>query len=493
MHSFLQAIVTILVPELSGANNSLQVNATAYKYKVQYLLNGQDQNGNAVSNGQIIYSNSEGNKYYSDGSNAFSEINRHAIEIVNNPASNANPNEFNNVEGNTIILPENAPVHAPSETETFMFKYWKLVKCNTVTGEYVADVYDSSNAVITRNPGETFVIDDFAVGFQTTVNRNINSNYNATYAPNAIKSSLPSSGYAWGDYNSSDENALTFTFMPVWETTPIGDYISYTVRAYKDTPDSALTDLEGNPRTVTKGEGDNAKVYYLYYENTDSKAAPGSEIVSLNQHSPPDGTRYDLNSSLSKEKINSLTTGQDDEIEYYYDVSEMDVTIDEETVAADTEAEGYLERGKEFDIVITLYKEDGTTPAEAKTYGNTPFVIENGKTTATIRMKDSDAPITIPIPYGYVLSVDETDSSRGWYADSYYDGTNSYNDAYPSITINSDQTITVRNTVSAPIIEGIFDANHHNWIIYILAAVVGLAAIGAGIFLWKKRNEFVEE
>ena len=167
--------------------------------------------------------------------------------------------------------------------------------------------------------------------------------------------------------------------------------------------------------------------------------------------------------------------------------------IDEENVAADTEAEGYLERGKELDIVITLYKEDGTTPAEAKTYGNTPFVIENGKTTATIRMKDSDAPITIPIPYGYVLSVDETDSSRGWYADSYYDGTNSYNDAYPSITINSDQTITVRNTVSAPIIEGIFDANHHNWIIYILAALGGIAAIGAGIFLWKKRNEFVEE
>ena len=42
-------------------------------------------------------------------------------------------------------------------------------------------------------------------------------------------------------------------------------------------------------------------------------------------------------------------------------------------------------------------------------------------------------------------------------------------------------------------ITGIGDSSDHNWIIYILAALGGIAAIGAGIFLWKKKDEFVEE
>lgn len=474
---------------IEHANNSFQINATAYKYKIQYLYDGQNEDGTIpVSNATINY---DSEKYEEDNTaQAFKEKKRHAIEFARNNSSEAvdYESEFANVDGKTITLPDAFPTHENDDNYMYSFIGWKMVKYNPETNTY----FDTPSKLF--QPGESFSLDDkngndyYYVGSATVNGTGSNNGRYAQKAQYDVTSGEADRGYAWGDYTSPDENALTFTFMPIWRTTPIGGYLSYSVRAYKNTPDGALTDLEGNPRTVTKGEGDNAKVYYLYYENTDSKAAPGSEIVSLNQHYPTDGKRYDLNSSLSKEKINSLTTGQDDEIEYYYDVSEMDVTIDEETVAADTEAEGYLERGKEFDIVITLYKEDGTTPAEAKTYGNTPFVTENGKTTATIRMKDSDAPITIPIPYGYVLSVDETDSSRGWYADSYYDETNSYDDAYPSITIDDDITITVRNTVFAPIIEGIYDRDSSpiGIMIRVVFAVVAAAGIIYLVFLKRK-------
>ncbi len=42
-------------------------------------------------------------------------------------------------------------------------------------------------------------------------------------------------------------------------------------------------------------------------------------------------------------------------------------------------------------------------------------------------------------------------------------------------------------------ITGVADSSNHNWIIYVLAAVAGIAALGAGIFLWKKKDEFVGE
>ena len=63
-----------------------------------------------------------------------------------------------------------------------------------------------------------------------------------------------------------------------------------------------------------------------------------------------------------------------------------------------------------------------------------------------------------------------------------------------SATVEKDKMdILIVNRKDDVPVTGINDSSSHNWIIYILAAVAGLAAIGAGIFLWKKRNEFVEE
>ena len=63
-----------------------------------------------------------------------------------------------------------------------------------------------------------------------------------------------------------------------------------------------------------------------------------------------------------------------------------------------------------------------------------------------------------------------------------------------SVTVDkNNMDILILNERHDIPVEGISDSESHNWIIYILAALGGLAVIGAGIFLWKKRNEFVEE
>lgn len=63
-----------------------------------------------------------------------------------------------------------------------------------------------------------------------------------------------------------------------------------------------------------------------------------------------------------------------------------------------------------------------------------------------------------------------------------------------SVTVDkTDMDILIVNEKGDIPVEGIMDSSNHNFIIYILAALAGIAAIGGGIFLWKKKDEFVEE
>ena len=57
----------------------------------------------------------------------------------------------------------------------------------------------------------------------------------------------------------------------------------------------------------------------------------------------------------------------------------------------------------------------------------------------------------------------------------------------------TDMDILIVNEKEDIPITGVADSSNHNWIIYVLAAVAGIAALGAGIFLWKKKDEFVGE
>ena len=63
-----------------------------------------------------------------------------------------------------------------------------------------------------------------------------------------------------------------------------------------------------------------------------------------------------------------------------------------------------------------------------------------------------------------------------------------------SVTITKDDMdILIVNAKSDIPKEGVADSDNHNRIIFILAALGGIVAISVGIFLWKKKDEFVEE
>jgi len=49
-----------------------------------------------------------------------------------------------------------------------------------------------------------------------------------------------------------------------------------------------------------------------------------------------------------------------------------------------------------------------------------------------------------------------------------------------------------RNSKTIPV-TGISNFSNHNWIIYLLVGIAAVAVISGGIFLWKKKDEFVEE
>ena len=58
--------------------------------------------------------------------------------------------------------------------------------------------------------------------------------------------------------------------------------------------------------------------------------------------------------------------------------------------------------------------------------------------------------------------------------------------------IEKNTDIVILNYAEDIPVEGVTDTSNHNWVIYLLAAIAGLAAVGSGFFLRKKRNEFVE-
>ena len=61
------------------------------------------------------------------------------------------------------------------------------------------------------------------------------------------------------------------------------------------------------------------------------------------------------------------------------------------------------------------------------------------------------------------------------------------------VDITDNLTITITNTRDNIPITGVDDHDTYNWVIYLLVAIAGIAVVGTGIFLWKKKDEFVEE
>ena len=485
----------IMLPEFETANNYMQVNATAYKYKIQYLMAGVDQSDRAVTAGNLIFDDSENSKYISEGSEKIIESKRHAIEKKNNTASNADENEFSDVEGNTVVLPLNTPTHETDSTSRYTFNYWKLVKCDPTTGNYVSDVLDSNGNTIIKYPGETFVIDSEACGYDKVAGTTLYPEQKANLSDYDVYSSNPSKGYAWGNYSSSDPNALTFTFMPVWSTEYVGNYVDYSVLAYKDTPNDAITDSSGKPIVETR----NGKKYYLYYKNDNNKAAPGSEIVSLNQHYPMDGLIYNMNETLTDDIIDSLTPNEDDQIKYYYDASSLAVTL-RETVSG-----SFSNDDDTFSITLILIPPeeiDTGSLADMIDLGNNITATKQADNTyvSTIN-KEGDSSITsLRIPYGYTLNVSSVATKNNYYetpvmkyaqgeAPDATTGTEFTADTDLSITQNTD--ILIHNVCNEIPITGI--QHHKNTVSILLAVLVTLAGCAGVAFIYRKKDEFVEQ
>lgn len=480
----------ILLPELNYYNNSLEINAFAYKYKIQYFVNGQDQSGQAVN---ATYNNIDTATHeFESGNNTFKEINRHSVEIANNPSSSAVANEFDGVTTDDVIIPKE-PLAIDNENYRYSFQYWKLVKCDSL-GNYVSDV-TKDGKILKYTPGETFSLTNDAVGAYTSPASAL-TGYSISLADYAVTSGDAASGYAWGDYNSADDNALTFTFMPVWQSTPIGNYLHYSVLAYKDTPNGALTDGDGNPITSVK----NGRTYYLYYNNENNKAAPNSEIVSLNQHYPNDGYSYKMNENLTDEKIDSLTTGTDDQIVYYYNVENLPVTI-RETVDGI-----YSYSGDKFDLTLTLTPPDDIdSEALPETISlneeTTASKQDNNSYIAVISNKEGNGEKTsLSIPFGYTLKVSSSAVGKSYYEEPIMKyaqgedpdattGTAFTSDTGLSITQNTD--ILIHNICNEIPITGI--QRHKNAVMIILVVLVTLAGCAGAAYVYRKKDEFVEK
>ena len=481
----------VMLPELEYYNNSLEINAFAYKYKIQYFVNGQDQNGQPV---MATYNDLDTSTHeFESGNTSFKEINRHAVEIASNPSSSAITNEFEGVVADDVVIPEE-PDAIQNDNYRYSFQYWKLVKCNPATGEYVSDV-TKNGKVLKYTPGELFSLTNDAVGVYHASGSTL-TGYNISLADYDVVSGDASSGYAWGDYNSTDDNALTFTFMPVWQSEPIGDYQNYSVLAYKDTAINALKDGDDNLITTIQ----NGKTYYLFYRNGTNKAAPGSEIVSLNQHYPADGLTYNLNEDLTDEKINHLEVGVDDQIVYFYDAANLPVTI-RETVDGN-----YSNDDDTFNVTLTLIPPssvDASTLADRISLNEEVIASKQDDNTYTASLSNligDGSKTNISIPYGYTLKVSSISAGNPFYAaptmkyaqgeePDAFSGTEFTSETELLITQNTD--ILIHNICDEIPITGI--SNGKKMIGFVLMGIVIITIIAGAIYIYHRKDEFIEQ
>ena len=104
--------------------------------------------------------------------------------------------------------------------------------------------------------------------------------------------------------------------------------------------------------------------------------------------------------------------------------------------------------------------------------------------------------IELTIPAGWKLIVDQEGQNNYSVLKKEFTPDNGSKTTFgegDEITINDNTTIVITNTRPSIPVEGISDSSSHNWIIYILVGIAAIAVISGGIFLWKKKDEFVEE
>ncbi len=354
--------------------------------------------------------------------------------------------------------------------------------------------------------------------------------------------SLYSNGNGAGIYQeNADDPTVTDTIATF--TSPYISRHSYTVKADSGSTASAtftivdengqqiaasdLTDVviqKGNSRVPYSAnalqniEG-TSEGYTVYIENLPA----GAKVQSVVTYSADAG--YDATLSVKQDETDvSATTGTtyitpyadgDVLIEVTAEANERPAVITMKTQGVQG-AEGqptppdYSDSTKQFPIKITIGSDTSdvsttltrqtasgaTTESIILKYdtaagGYSKYVDSHGET-HDLSLADGEK-VELSTRVGNELGVVETGSAE------YNTTVNNDSGLSGSITVqnssdaNNNKLAIVNTLKENPVITGITDSDNHNWIIYILAALGGLAAIGAGIFLWKKKDEFVEQ
>lgn len=174
------------------------------------------------------------------------------------------------------------------------------------------------------------------------------------------------------------------------------------------------------------------------------------------------------------------------------------VTIKE---AVDNSA--FANQGDKFVPTVYIEAPTGVNVDETATFGETEWR-QYGENRMALNKEldpikaDGQESITLTLPSGWKLIVNQTDDNDYSVKSATYkvdstEATSDYAEGGWNWTITKDATITITNTRPSIPVEGINNSSNHNWIIYLLVGIAAIAVIAGGIFLWKKKDEFVEQ
>lgn len=182
-------------------------------------------------------------------------------------------------------------------------------------------------------------------------------------------------------------------------------------------------------------------------------------------------------------------------------IIKVDSVANSRTVTIKETVDGpYSSTSNDFSPTITLVP-PGTTVPDTLDLGNGVTATRSGDvlvaTLDSIAGSGNDVR-TLTIPFNYTLKIAQDNSGTYYnspsatYTDADHATATDY-DMADGQRIEKNTDIVILNYAEDIPVEGVTASSNHNWVIYLLAAIAGIAVIGAGIFLWKKRNEFVEE
>ena len=210
---------------------------------------------------------------------------------------------------------------------------------------------------------------------------------------------------------------------------------------------------------------------------------------------------YDDESESDRRTLTSEMTQQNDFTFANHQIHVKSESNTKKVTLTETVSGEYASTEALFSPIVYLVPPSGVTVAAPKTYGDYEWDIDgdnNRLTTSLGEIKgDGNDSIVFDVPAGWTLVVSNATNDR-YHTESYTinGGEPIVRSAPYEYTIPMDldnSTIVINNTAENIPIEGILSANNHNWIIYILLAV-GIVGVGIGVyFLWKKKDEFIEQ